>query len=351
MGGELWQEEMLKWVVGAIKAFDDFEMYLYWNNEIITKILDKYNLDTNLLNRIEIVDSEDDIKMDTKDINAVRKKVKASMSRLISDLVLINWFDEFGSVIDWWITAWNTWVWIMWAKREIKSLNVEWIRFWQAMAAFIPKTNWWKTLMLDFWASVMWNTEQKVVKTYLNNTLMAIAYLKASWIKNPTIWLMNIWEEESKWSKELQVVYKKLKEMLWENFIWNVEWNNLLTTKADILITDATTWNHMLKVAEWLVKNIFTDFMKKANGDKNLEKIIFEVFEKYNSKETWAALCLWLKNNFYITHWNSDSELIKHAILRAREDIINWTRIKLVEELQNLIKWLPSKLKKEVWNK
>ncbi|MFK7779618.1 MAG: hypothetical protein QM490_00510 [Candidatus Gracilibacteria bacterium] len=354
-GGDFGPEVRIEGVVDAMELENDLEMFLYGNKKLIEEILDEYTLATETLDRIEIVNSKDDISMATKDINAVKNNREASMSLLLEDLVLN---EEGESIIDAGITAGNTGVGVIGAKRKIKTLNVGGIRFGQALAAFIPKKNGGETLMLDFGATVMGNNEKKIIKAYLNNALMAVSYLKSTGIENPKIGLINIGEEESKGSKEIQEVYKKLKELFGDIFIGNIEGDNLLNTEADILLTDAVTGNNMLKTAKGIGRNIKEDFKELFENDLLLKVVYFfkkikfkNLFKKYESKETGAALCLGLKNSFYITHGSSDPKLIKHAILRAYEYSNNGIRKKMREELENLVINLPEELKKEVWNK
>lgn len=354
-GWDRWPEVRVEWAIMAILQEHDFNMVLYWNKIIIDKIIALHGLSEPTKERIEVINSTGDIPMDTDDKKAVSKNKESSMSLLLDDLKP-DW--EWLSKLDAWITAWNTWVWVLWALSKLWSLKVNWIKLWQAMWAFIPKQNWWETFVLDFWATILWNTKEKIVKAYLSNALMAISYLKARWIVNPKLWLINIWEEENKWSEELQEVYKKLKELFWDDFIWNIEWNLILNNDADILLTDATTWNHLLKMWEWVVKNVWVDLKKLFNSSIFFKIIGFlikpklrEIFRKYESKKTGWAITLWVNNLFYITHWSADSELIKYSILRAYEDAEKWVREKTRDELELLISSLPEEFRIEVWNK
>ena len=354
-GWDKWPEARIEWAIKALEIEHKLEMILYWNKTHIEEILNDHLLFYSLSSRIEIVNSENDIPMDTKDNDWVKNNKKASMSLLIKDLVLDK---EWKSILDAWITAWNTWVWIMGSFRKIKTLKIDSLKLWQALGAFIPNQHWTETLVMDFWATIMWNTKEKIVKAYLSNAMLGISYLKSRWIENPKLWLINIWEEESKWSLELQEVYKKLKELVWDNFVWNIEWTEILNTHADILLTDATTWNHILKMWEWVVKNIWGELKKLFESNIFFKIIgllvktkIKEIFSKYESKETGGALTLWLNNLFYITHWTADSELIKFAVLNAYRDAEKWVRKKIKNELELLVKSLPEELREEVWKK
>ncbi len=69
-------------------------------------------------------------------------------------------------------------------------------------------------------------------------------------IKNPTVGLLNVGEEESKGNALCQATYPLLKENKSINFIGNIEGRNIFYGGADITVCDGFTGNVVIKLGE-----------------------------------------------------------------------------------------------------
>ena len=70
-------------------------------------------------------------------------------------------------------------------------------------------------------------------------------------IKNPTVGLLNIGEEESKGTPAVKTAYELMKEHPGLNFTGNIEGNSLFNeTMTDVIVCDGFVGNIVLKQAE-----------------------------------------------------------------------------------------------------
>ncbi len=69
-------------------------------------------------------------------------------------------------------------------------------------------------------------------------------------IKNPTVGLLNVGEEESKGNVLCQATYPLLKENKFIHFIGNIEGRNIFNNGADVTVCDGFTGNVVIKLAE-----------------------------------------------------------------------------------------------------
>ncbi|MGB9794466.1 hypothetical protein [Caldisericum exile] len=129
-------------------------------------------------------------------------------------------------------------------------------------------------LLLDVEASIGISA-----KEYLEFALLGRVYLATLTGKtNISIGLLNIGEEEEKGNKITQEAYKLLKENF-NDFAGNVEPQDLLNHKVDVLVTDGFTGNVLEKSYEGaaeLIINAIKDEIKKSN----IRKIAAVVLKK-----------------------------------------------------------------------
>ncbi len=102
------------------------------------------------------------------------------------------------------------------------------------------------SFMMDIGANVSNSPEDLVHYAY-----MGMAYVKEVLdIKNPTVGLLNIGAEEHKGNETMKKAYKLLSARNDINFIGNIEGNDLLLGKADIVVTEGMTGNIAMKTME-----------------------------------------------------------------------------------------------------
>jgi glycerol-3-phosphate acyltransferase PlsX len=112
--------------------------------------------------------------------------------------------------------------------------------------AFIPQLGGGFTLLADVGLNTDCNAEQLHYFAELSAT-----YLKKNLhIPDPRIALLNIGAEEGKGNQLMRSVFNLFQKNPSFNFIGNIEGNDIITNKADIIICDGYTGNIALKLIE-----------------------------------------------------------------------------------------------------
>lgn len=166
-----------------------------------------------------------------------------------------------------------------------------------------------KKIMLDVGANL--DTNSDVLVSYAK---MGSEYIKALGIsKNPRIRLLNIGIEDFKGTELLKETYIKLKKEKSLNFLGNMEANEILSEKEDIVLCDAISGNIALKsyegafnlVYETIKKNVKSSFflkLKLATSPKlikNLKKVM-------NADDVGGAIVLGINDLVIKSHGSSD---------------------------------------------
>lgn len=310
-----WIEERLIGWLDALKISPEMELFLFWNKELILSLLENKKVKWNL----DIVDVQS-----LKEIETLTKNIK-------------KW------EIQWWVSAWDTWELISESLR-LGRLKINQSKFSPALTAYIPKEWWWQTLILDLWASSSWfKSNEDMLDTYVNNALLAIANYMSHWQRIPKLGIFNIWVEEYKWPKSLQEIYRVFKERFWESFLWNIEWDKIFTTDADIIVTDWFIWNMVLKTIEWTVKFLSKEVKQNIKSHKIavllalwLAPFLKDLKNKYNPDKYSGSPILWVDWNLFKSHWSSNSEAIKNALIKCYNFAKQWDLYRIKDNLWKL---------------
>ncbi|MFA5316050.1 MAG: phosphate acyltransferase PlsX [Dehalococcoidales bacterium] len=146
-------------------------------------------------------------------------------------------------------------------------------------------------------------------------------------IESPKVGLLNIGEEESKGTKLVQESYKLLKES-GLNFIGNVEGQDIVRRKADVIVTDGFTGNVVLKTMEGLsdmfvhslnsIGRIFsTLYLRQGRALLNDIGLNSQI-KRVDYREYGGACLLGVNGNVIIAHGRSQARAIKNAIGLAK---------------------------------
>jgi phosphate acyltransferase len=144
-------------------------------------------------------------------------------------------------------------------------------------------------------------------------------------IKNPSVGLLSIGEEEQK-GNELTRGATPLLKNLGINFIGNVEGRDIYTGKADVVVCDGFIGNVALKVSEGLVdviKHMLHDALEATITRKIgyvLSRTAYTDFKKrVDYSEYGGAPLLGVKGVCIVCHGRSNANAIKNAIRVAAE--------------------------------
>jgi glycerol-3-phosphate acyltransferase PlsX len=143
-------------------------------------------------------------------------------------------------------------------------------------------------------------------------------------VAQPKVGLLSNGEEEEKGSRLVKETHKLLKES-GLNFIGNVEGFDLVTGKADVVVTDGFTGNVALKLAEALTTSIFMS-LRDALGGSMLAKAskilwgppIMGVVKQWRQTNVGGAPLLGVRGNIVIGHGRSEPGDIRDGIVLAQ---------------------------------
>ncbi len=140
-------------------------------------------------------------------------------------------------------------------------------------------------------------------------------------VESPRIGLLNNGAEEVKGSSLTKETYQLLKKTEL-NFVGNIEGQEILKSRADVLVTDGFTGNILLKTMEGFGDLLQSMLMLKkenpqpgGNGDGQFGSLI----KRMDFSESGRSCLLGLKGNVIICHGRSKARAIRNAIRFAAQ--------------------------------
>ncbi len=158
-------------------------------------------------------------------------------------------------------------------------------------------------------------------------------------IENPRIGLLNIGEEETKGTEEIQKTYELLKNSNL-NFIGNIEGRDILLGSADVVVCDGFTGNILLKFAESLtgmLKTKIKEFATRSIFNKfsvlTALPVLKKIFKDFDYQEYGGVPLLGVNGVVMIGHGKSTPKAITNIIFRAIELIRQEINVKIENSL------------------
>ena len=303
MGGDKAPAEIVK---GALQAAEKYqcEIILVGDAEKIRNILDAEAAGKNL--PITIRHTNEVIQMGEHPADAVRNKKNSSIvvaTKMVRD-------GECDAVL----SAGSTGAAVAAAQLILKRIHGIGR---PAIATPIPTPR-GTTLLLDSGANVDSKPEH-LVQSGIMGTLYAEHVLK---IKNPSVALLNIGEEETKGNEQAKETYQLLKNLRTINFAGNAEGRDIPRGKFDVVICDGFVGNVVLKFGEGLaltIMELLTEELTLNGGaqllGKNLLEMTFKnLYKRLDVSENGGAPLLGVDGCCVISHGSSDARAICSAI-------------------------------------
>lgn len=155
---------------------------------------------------------------------------------------------------------------------------------------------------------------------------MGAAYAeRMSGVENPRVGLLSIGEEATKGNQLVLAAYPLVQKAV-ANFVGNVEGRDIMSGKADVVVTDGFTGNVVLKLAEGEAKTIFrwikdalTRDLKAKLGALLVKDALKALAARMDPAEYGAMPLLGVQGAVFIGHGASDRRAVKNAILRAQK--------------------------------
>ena len=316
MGGDKAPAEIIKGAVLAVKKYS-CEVILVGDEKIIRGELgDLKNLPITIRNADEVID------MGEHPADAVRCKKDSSIvvaTKMVRD-------GECDALL----SAGSTGAAVTAAQLILKRIHGIGR---PAIATPIPTPR-GTTLLLDSGANVD-SRPENLAQIGIMGSLYAEHVLK---IKNPTVALLNIGEEETKGNEQAKETYKLLKELTTINFAGNAEGRDIPRGKFDVVICDGFVGNVVLKFGEGLaltIMELLTEELTANGGAKLLGKELIattfkNMYKRLDVSENGGAPLLGIDGCCVISHGSSDAKAICSAIGVA----CNYVDSKILEKIR-----------------
>ncbi|MDI6786460.1 MAG: phosphate acyltransferase PlsX [bacterium] len=306
MGGDKGPSVVVKGVIEAVLENENKieEVLIVGKKEVLLKELDKHKIDGL---PIQIIHASEVIGMEEAPAAAVRTKKDSS---IVIAMKLLK--EKKAEAI---VSPGNTGAVMAAALFNLGRLKGV---TRPAIATLIP-TNRTMSILLDVGANVDCRP-----KHLFQFALMGQIYAEyILGIKNPSIGLLNIGEEEGKGCGLTNETYSLLKNTSL-NFIGNVEGKDIINGKVDVVICDGFVGNVVLKFGESLIETIL-EFLRREISKSIRHKIgafllkpAFKALKKkLDHQEYGGAPLMGVKGNCIICHGNSTSKSIQSALKMA----------------------------------
>ncbi|BDR58166.1 phosphate acyltransferase PlsX [Xylocopilactobacillus apicola] len=152
-------------------------------------------------------------------------------------------------------------------------------------------------------------------------------------VKNPVVKLLNIGSEEHKGDELHQTVHQELSQLPEINFQGNIEPNEIMAAKADVIVTDGFTGNAVLKTMEGTMKTVLhllKDSLMTGNITTKLGALLVKndlgnLASQFDNSRFGGAVLLGVNAPVIKGHGNSQAQTVYYAIKQVKEMISEQT--------------------------
>ncbi len=206
-----------------------------------------------------------------------------------------------------------------------------------AIATLMPTSSGYPTLVLDVGANVDCKPEH-----LFQFAVMGEAYARDVLKKDaPKIGLLSNGEEDSKGNEINKEAYKLLQKL--DNFIGNIEGDNIFDGSVDVVVCDGFVGNIVLKTSEGVAEAI-TKIIKKdvkqsplaIAGSLLMKKVFRKLKARVDYAEYGGAPLIGVNGCVIISHGKSNAKAIKNAIFQAIKFADSKTNEDIVERLAQI---------------
>lgn len=305
MGGDYAPREIVK---GCVDAVNEYHVHLTLVGDE-SAIRDELSLAKYPKEAIDVLPAKSVIGFNEEPMKAIREKKDSS---IVVGLDAVNQEKE-NSVL---VSAGSTGALL--AGGLFKLGRIKGIKR-PALATPLPTKD-HVTLLLDSGA----NADCKAEYLQQFGILGSIYYQNVFNIAYPKVALLNIGTEEEKGSVLVKKAYQLLSETKSINFIGNIESRDVMTSEADIIVTDGFTGNILLKQLEGLssfllngLKQAILGSTRGKIGGALIKKDLQSFKKEFSSDEVGGAPFLGIRNGLIKAHGSSNAYAIKNAIKQA----------------------------------
>lgn len=307
MGGDNAPVAVIDGAIQALKQYDNIELYITGPEEIINLELAKY---TYPKDKVIVIDAKEIILPNEHPVMAVRRKKDSS---IVKALNLVK-----DGTCDGIISGGSTGAFLAGCTLIVGRINgVE----RPALAPIMPGRR-GNFMIVDVGA----NVDCKPAFLVQFAKMGKIYYQKVFNVKNPSIGLINIGEEEEKGNELTKATFKLLKEETSLNFKGNIEPREISTGDTNILVSDGFVGNTALKMYEGSaasILGIIKDEVLKSSiisklGVVLLKPVLKNIMKKFDYKEYGGAPFLGVDGICIKAHGSSDAKAFKNSIKQTK---------------------------------
>jgi glycerol-3-phosphate acyltransferase PlsX len=326
-GGDFGTSVTIPAGIDALNSFADLFIYFVGDEDKIKTELAKHN--TKKINtRFEIIHASEVVAMDDKPSIALRRKKDSSM-RVAINLVK----DNTASAC---VSAGNTGALMAISRFVLKTIRgID----RPAIMAKLPTFDGIKhhhTHMLDLGANVDSNANDLLEFAVMGS----VAISETENIKNPTVGLLNIGEEEVKGNETIKQTAELLKNSSL-NYYGFVEGDDIYKGAVDVVVCDGFEGNIALKASEGVVKLMSSSIKEAFTKNifrKMLAMIAMPALKDFKSKidpgQYNGASLLGLKGVVIKSHGGASIKDFWHAIAEARIEAKNQIADKIADKVE-----------------
>lgn len=328
-GGDNAPGEIVKGCVNAATKFDDVEIILVGNKNIVSAELEKNSYTGN---RIEIVDSVSIVNNDESPTVAIKTKKDSS---LVVGLDLVSKREDIVGFV----SAGSTGA-VLTGALLIVGRMAGVLR--PALAPPLPNRKGGKTILIDCGANM--DSKPQFLTQF---ALMGSIYSnKMFGMENPRVALLNVGTEDKKGNELCHEVFPLLRDMKNINFVGNMEAREILSGDADVVVTDGFAGNIALKATEGTANFILSSLKEEIEkgsffeklGALLIKKMLKRVVKRIDYNAVGGSVFLGVKKIVVKSHGSSDARSILGSISLVRDvhlsGFVDELR-KQVEEVQN----------------
>ena len=307
MGGDNAPAAVVEGAIQAIKEYDNIELVITGPEEVINSELAKY---TYTKERISVIDAKEVISPSEHPVMALRKKKDSSIVKAMN-LVKEGTCDGI-------ISGGSTGAFLAGCTLIVGRIKgVE----RPALAPIMPGRR-GNFMIVDVGA----NVDCKPVFLVQFAKMGKIYYQKVFNVKNPSIGLINIGEEEEKGNELTKATFKLLKDEKNLNFKGNIEPRDIPTGDTNILVSDGFVGNTALKMYEGAASSILgmikdeilnSSIISKL-GVVLLKPVLKNLLKRVDYKEYGGAPFLGVDGICIKAHGSSDAKAFKNAIRQTK---------------------------------
>jgi glycerol-3-phosphate acyltransferase PlsX len=293
----------------ALKELPDLQLLLVGKPEIIQETWNSHSDSTlsDFAERVELIPAPEVIGMHEPPAEAVKKKRNASIALCMA----LHKQGKAQAVV----SAGNTGAVMAFALTTLGAIPGV---HRPTLAVLFPRIK-GSTLVLDVGANVDTKPSNLLQFAMMGATAASFLFRKA----NPTVGLLNIGQEDTKGNELTLAAYQLLKES-GLNFVGNIEGNDILTGKVDVVVCDGFVGNVLLKYGEGLaeiLRGLLIDYFESESKYRLRRWFSRPVLEEFISRmdyqEHGGALMLGVQGNVVVAHGRSTPQAIKNAIRTA----------------------------------